>query len=60
MSKAETYEEFFDENVRKINIICGKMIALVNIVPILLTIFVKMGFFYMPINWLFIFYHSLC
>jgi len=55
MSKAETYEEFFDENVRKINIICGRMIALVNIVPILLTIFVKMGFFYMPIDWLFIF-----
>ena len=55
MSKAETYEDFFEENVKKINIICGKIIGLVIIVPILLTICVKLKFFYMPIDWLALF-----
>lgn len=55
MSKAETYEEFFEENVKKINVICGRIIGLVIIAPILLIISVKLGFFYMPINWLILF-----
>ncbi|MBR4012364.1 MAG: hypothetical protein IKI98_06035, partial [Spirochaetaceae bacterium] len=55
MSKAETYEEFFEENVKKINVICGKIIGLVILVPILLIISVKCGFFYMPIDWLVLF-----
>ena len=55
MSKAETYEEFFEENVKKINVICGRIIGLVIIAPILLMISVKLGFFYMPINWLILF-----
>lgn len=55
MNTVETYEDFFCENVKKINSICGKIIGLVIIVPILLTISVLLDFFYMPIDWLVLF-----
>lgn len=51
MSKAETYEEFFDENVKKINKICGKIIDLVILVPFVLILCVKLNIFYIPIKW---------
>ena len=55
MSRFENYEEFFEQNVININKICGKIIISVLIVPILLTLCVKVGFFTMPLDWLLLF-----
>lgn len=55
MSKFENYEEFFEQNVININKICGKIIISVIIVPILLSLCVKLGLFTMPLDWLFLF-----
>ena len=46
MSTAETYEEFYEENVRRINTICGRIVCLAILVPFVLILCVKANIFY--------------
>lgn len=52
MSTAETYEEFYEENVRRINTICGRIVCLAILVPFVLILCVKANIFYISIQWL--------